>query len=103
MGQLKEQIGELDGELNELNEQIKKLQREIEEHTAKIDAAADARAKEHEAYKVEDADISGAIGAMKGAIKALKDSKSAQEGNAKVDFAQLKAVAGKVLATVEKS
>lgn len=39
---------------------------------------------------------------MQGAIKALKDSKSSMNG-AKVDFVQIKAVAGQVLAVVAKS
>ena len=101
-GQLTEQIDELDGEINELNEDIKKLQREIQKQEDSINGAADARAAEHDAYKVEDADISGAIASMQGAIKALKDSKSSMNG-AKVDFVQIKAVAGQVLAVVAKS
>lgn len=97
MAKLNTKITELDDELSVLNEDISTLQGEIEEHDKQIQDAADARAKEHELYKVEDADISGAIKAMQGAISALKDSKGAMSG-AKVDLVQIQSVAMQVLA-----
>jgi len=89
IAKLDAKIKDLESDIAELNAAIKDLATEIERLTGEIDDAASVRAKAHAAYLVVDADTTGALTAMEGAIAALKDAKGAMSGNVKLDFAQL--------------
>jgi len=93
-------ISKLGTEITELNADINALTTLIEEKEAAIKAAEDTRAEQHEKYLATDADMQAAIKAIKGAIKALKDSKGDLKGDADADFVQIKALAGQVLKVV---
>jgi len=93
-------ISKLETEIAELNSDINALTTLIEEKEAAIKAAEDLRAEQHEKYLATDADMQAAIKAIKGAIKALKDSKGNLKGDADADFMQIKALAGQVLKVV---
>eukprot|EP00747_Dinoflagellata_sp_TGD_P143558 gnl/TRDRNA2_/TRDRNA2_176407_c1_seq17.p1 gnl/TRDRNA2_/TRDRNA2_176407_c1~~gnl/TRDRNA2_/TRDRNA2_176407_c1_seq17.p1 ORF type:complete len:694 (+),score=275.06 gnl/TRDRNA2_/TRDRNA2_176407_c1_seq17:88-2169(+) len=69
-------IATLNGDISDLSKQMTSLDEDIKE-------ATELRAKEHAAYLVEATDISGAIEAMEGALKALADAKEGQEGDSK--------------------
>merc|ERR1719262_1384991 len=77
----------LTGEIDELNSDISKLKKKKAKLEAEQKAAAEVRAKEHEAYLVEEKDLADAIAACKGAIEALKESKE-QMVDAKLSLAQ---------------
>ena len=94
------QISKLETEIAELNSDINALTTLIEEKQAAIKAAEDLRAEQHEKYLATDADMQAAIKAIKGAIKALKDSKGNLKGDADTDLMQIKALAGEVLKVV---
>jgi uncharacterized protein YlxW (UPF0749 family) len=96
-------IKQLEADISELNAAINDLAAEIDELTKKIDSSQEERNHQHAEYKVVDADTVAAVGAMEGAIKALKDSKAAMDDGAKVDLVQVQAVASKVLAIAQKS
>jgi len=96
-------IGKLAAEINKLNDDIAALGGEISELTLNIDAmegnieqAVGKRANEHEAYLAFDAKVRSGIEVLRGAIAAMKDSKGEMK-DAKVDFAQVRALAGHVL------
>jgi hypothetical protein len=97
---LESKIAQLESDIAELNADIKDLATEIERLTGEIDEAAAARAKMHAAYLVVDADTVSALGAMEGALQALKDAKGAMSSDVKTDFAQL---ANKILAVAASS
>jgi len=99
---LNAEIAVLEAEIAELNQKISELAEKISELDEAIKKAVAIRAKEHAGYLEEAADMDGAIAALVGAIKALKDSK-AQMVDAKLDFVQLRAMAGRVLHTIEHS
>jgi chromosome segregation ATPase len=98
--ELANQIGVLDAEIAELNGDIAELATRISELEGEIKTAVAVRAKEHAGYLKEAADMNGAINALVGAIKALKDSK-AQLVDAKLDFVQIQGLANKVLQTAQ--
>merc|ERR1719230_763483 len=77
----------LAGEIDELNSDISKLKKKKAKLEAEQKAAAEVRAKEHEAYLVEEKDLADAIDACKRAIEALKESKE-QMTDAKLNLAQ---------------
>merc|ERR1719224_228083 len=93
-------ISKLETEISELNADINALTTLIEEKEAEIKAAEDLRNEQHEKYLATDADMQAAIKAIKGAIKALKDSKGKMKGDADTDLLQVKALAGQVLKVV---
>jgi len=93
-------ISKLGTEITELNADINSLTTLIEEKEAAIKLAEENRADQHEKYLSTDADMQAAIKAIKGAIKALKDSKGDLKGDADADFVQIKALAGQVLKVV---
>jgi len=93
-------ISKLTTEITELNADINALTLLIEEKEAAIKAAEDLRNEQHEKYLSTDADMQAAIKAIKGAIKALKDSKGNLKGDADLDLMQIKALAGQVLSVV---
>merc|ERR1719463_935557 len=68
-------ISKLTTEISELDADINALTTLIEEKEAEIKAAQDERNEQHEKYVATDNDMQAAIKAIKGAIKALKDSK----------------------------
>jgi outer membrane murein-binding lipoprotein Lpp len=103
IAKLDAKIKQLESDISELNAAINDLAAEIDELTHKIDTAQEERNHEHEEYKIVDADTVAAIGAMEGAIKALKDSKAAMDDGAKVDLIQVQAAASKVLAVATKA
>jgi len=93
-------ISKLETEIAELNADINALTTLIEEKEAAIKAAEDTRAEQHDKYLATDKDMQAAIKAIKGAIKALKDSKGDLKGDADADLLQVKALAGQVLKVV---
>jgi len=93
-------IGKLETEISELNADINALTLLVEEKEAAIKAAEDLRNEQHEKYVATDTDMQAAIKAIKGAIKALKDSKGNMKGDADTDLMQIKALAGQVLKVV---
>merc|ERR1719262_1930599 len=93
-------ISKLETEISELNADINALTTLIEEKQAAIKAAEDERAEQHDKYLATDKDMQAAIKAIKGAIKALKDSKGKMKGDADTDLLQVKALAGQVLKVV---
>jgi len=93
-------IAKLGTEISELNADINALTLLIEEKEAAIKAAEDTRNEQHEKYVATDNDMQAAIKAIKGAIKALKDSKGELKGDADTDFMQIKKLAGQVLKVV---
>jgi len=93
-------ISKLETEIAELNADINALTTLIEEKEAAIKAAEDERAEQHDKYLATDKDMQAAIKAIKGAIKALKDSKGNMKGDADTDLLQVKALAGQVLKVV---
>merc|ERR1719224_12205 len=93
-------ISKLETEISELNADINALTTLIEEKEAEIKAAEDLRNEQHEKYLATDADMQAAIKAIKGAIKALKDSKGKMKGDADTDLLQVKALAGQALRVV---
>jgi len=103
IAKLDAKIEELEADITELSAAISDLATKIEKLHSEIEEAQAARNKEHAAYKVADKDTSDAIAAMEGAIKALKASKGAMDAGAKVDLAQVKNVASRVLAAAGKS
>merc|ERR1719276_789067 len=93
-------ISKLETEISVLNGDINKLTTLIEEKQAAIKAAEETRNEQHEKYVATDNDMQAAIKAIKGAIKALKDSKGEMKGDADTDLLQVKALAGQVLKVV---
>jgi len=93
-------IAKLETEISELNADINALTLLIEEKEAAIKAAEDTRNEQHEKYVATDNDMQAAIKAIKGAIKALKDSKGELKGDADTDFMQIKKLASQVLKVV---
>jgi len=93
-------ISKLETEISVLNGDINKLTTLIEEKQAAIKAAEETRNEQHEKYVATDNDMQAAIKAIKGAIKALKDSKGELKGDADLDLVQVKALAGQVLRVV---
>jgi len=93
-------ISKLETEIAELNADINELTVLIEDKEAEIKAAEELRAEQHEKYLGVDKDMQAAIKAIKGAIKALKDSKGKMKGDADLDLVQVKALAGQVLRVV---
>merc|ERR1719335_1907564 len=77
---LASEIDELNAAISDLKKKKSKLEEEAKESAA-------ARAKEHEAYAVEEADMAAAIEAIKGAIEALEESKKGMV-DAKTAFMQ---------------
>merc|ERR1719261_39331 len=77
---LASEIDELNAAISDLKKKKSKLEEEAKESAA-------ARAKEHEAYAVEEKDMADAITAIKGAIEALEESKE-QMKDAKLSLAQ---------------
>jgi len=100
IAKLDAKINDLESDITELNAAAKQLGVEIEKLTGEIDTAAEERASAHAAYKVVDADTVAALGAMEGALKALKDAKADMSGDVKLDLAQL---ATQVLAVAASS
>merc|ERR1719399_416976 len=99
-------INLLESEITALVSKVKGQNKRIAEIEAELKRLAEVRAKEKVAYDVQAADLDWAIDAIKRAIKALKDSKDkigAQDAEAKLDLAQIKALAGRVLQVIQRS
>merc|ERR1719159_1624514 len=82
------------------------LSKRIAELDEEIKTATALRAKEHEGYLQEAADMDGAIDAIQRAIAALKESKAAigeADPDAKLDLVQLKALAGRVMQVLQRA
>jgi len=94
-------ISKLETEITELNADINALTVLIEDKETEIKAAEDLRNEQHTAYVATDTDMAAAIKAIKGAIKALKDSKGKLKGDADADFVQVRALAGQALKVIE--
>lgn len=75
-------IEDLTGEIESLDADVQKLDEKIKGLEEDIQSATDARNKEHEAYAVDEADMSEAIDQIKRAIEALKSSKGDMGGKA---------------------
>merc|ERR1719420_879678 len=75
-GSLTATIGELSAKRDELDAKIEALVKEIKEAEAAMKAAAEQRAKTLAEYEKNEADLSGAIEALEGAIQVLKASKT---------------------------
>jgi len=76
-------------EITTLNADINGLTTLIENKEGEVKTAEELRASQHESYLSADGDMQAAIKALKGAIKALKDSKGSMTGDADVDLAQI--------------
>merc|ERR1719198_2028462 len=102
IAKLTAKIENLEGEIATLTSEISDLATKIAGLEADIKAAVDQRAKEHAKYVTNSTDIVNAISAVERAIKALRESKGEIKGNeyydAKLDFAQVQAATGKLLA-----
>lgn len=72
-----------------MNADINGLTTLIENKEGEVKTAEELRASQHESYLSADGDMQAAIKALKGAIKALKDSKGSMTGDADVDLAQI--------------
>eukprot|EP00929_Paragymnodinium_shiwhaense_P035260 TRINITY_DN1905_c0_g1_i4.p2 TRINITY_DN1905_c0_g1~~TRINITY_DN1905_c0_g1_i4.p2 ORF type:complete len:712 (-),score=339.47 TRINITY_DN1905_c0_g1_i4:106-2241(-) len=103
ISELDAQISGLDADIAGLNGEIKELGTEIDTHTTDIDTAQKARDEQHAAYEIADEDMVDAISAVTGAIEALKASKEDMSEGVKLDFAQLRTVASKVLSVASNS
>merc|ERR1719393_959122 len=75
-GSLTATIGELSAKRDELDAKIEALVKEIKEAEAAMKVAAEKRAKTLAEYEKNEADLSGAIEALEGAIQVLKASKT---------------------------
>merc|ERR1719420_2127859 len=75
-GSLTATIGELSAKRDQLDAKIEALVKEIKEAEAAMKAAAEQRAKTLAEYEKNEADLSGAIEALEGAIQVLKASKT---------------------------
>merc|ERR1719171_3498368 len=75
-GSLTATIGELAAKRDELDAKIESLVKEIKEAEAAMKASAEQRAKTLAEYEKNEADLSGAIEALQGAIQVLKASKT---------------------------
>jgi len=84
---LKADIDKLEAEIKDLDADIKELKATIKEKEDDIDAAVKKRKKENDAYVKEAEEIADAIGALEGAIKSLKGSKTDMK-NAKLNLLQ---------------
>jgi len=93
-------ISKLETEIAELNADINALTTLIQEKEAAVKAAEEEREDQHDKYLATDKDMQAAIKAIKGAIKALKDSKGDLKGDADTDLLQIKALAGQVLKVI---
>jgi len=95
-------IAKLGTEITQLNGDINKLTELIEEKQAAIKAAEELRNEQHDKYLATDADMQAAIKAIKGAIKALKDSKGELKGDADLDLMQVKAIKDKLMSVEQR-
>uniref|UniRef100_A0A7S0BB52 Uncharacterized protein n=1 Tax=Pyrodinium bahamense TaxID=73915 RepID=A0A7S0BB52_9DINO len=99
---LTKQVNKLNREISALTEDISELQAQIQTLDSTIKHEADARAEEHATYVAKEKDISNAITAIKRALDALAEAKGGMK-DAKVDFAQLRSLAGRALAAAHAS
>eukprot|EP00928_Gymnodinium_smaydae_P012663 TRINITY_DN145_c0_g3_i1.p1 TRINITY_DN145_c0_g3~~TRINITY_DN145_c0_g3_i1.p1 ORF type:complete len:706 (-),score=271.80 TRINITY_DN145_c0_g3_i1:132-2249(-) len=94
-------ISALGSEIDDLNEDITQLTTDIggleKDHGDEMTSSGLA----HDAYKVDDKNVTEAIAAVKDAIEALKASKKQMKGDAKLDFAQLRTAAVSHLSSSE--
>eukprot|EP00929_Paragymnodinium_shiwhaense_P035264 TRINITY_DN1905_c0_g2_i1.p1 TRINITY_DN1905_c0_g2~~TRINITY_DN1905_c0_g2_i1.p1 ORF type:complete len:690 (-),score=295.61 TRINITY_DN1905_c0_g2_i1:185-2254(-) len=102
MDALSAEISALEADINGLTGEIGELGEAITDLDTKIAEAQKTRDEQHAAYLVEDKDMVDAITAVNGAIEALQASKAKME-NAKLDFAQLSAMAQTVMAVASRS
>lgn len=87
-------IESLDVDVQELSDKIKGFEKEIED-------ATEVRNKEHEAYTVDEADVSEAIDQIKRAIEALKSSKNDMKGKAAREaLAQVQSISVRAAAAI---
>jgi transcription antitermination factor NusG len=73
--ELTAEIGSLSDKRADLDDDIKALEEDIEEAEKEMKEAEEARAKELKKYTADEADLSGALDALEGAIQAMKASK----------------------------
>mmetsp|Transcript_33122 Transcript_33122/g.72165 ORF Transcript_33122/g.72165 Transcript_33122/m.72165 type:complete len:702 (-) Transcript_33122:73-2178(-) len=92
---LKAEVAQLGEEITTLTEQIGGLETSLANESA-------TRATEHGEYVISSKNLTDSIAAIEHAIEALKDSK-AQMKDAKLDFAQLEAIAGPSIAASTKA
>jgi len=89
--ELDAEITSLETSISDLNRDIEKLAMRVTDLDDEISGAVAVRTKEHEAYVLEEKDMSEAVSALTRAIQALKDSKK-QMTNAKLNLIQVQDV-----------
>jgi len=107
IAKLTAQIGELDADLAELNKEIGTIVKDIAGLNKEVAKLTKARAKEREKYKVDEADLAGAVAALQSAIESLDESKTAmadQDDDAKMNLVQVAHKSGaRIMATIDSS
>merc|ERR1712113_925096 len=88
---------------DELSADIKGLGAKIEQGEALITNATEVRKGENEVYLGSDMNVSAAIDACERALEALKGSKAALTGDAKLDLVQLGALEERLLGSSKLS
>mmetsp|Transcript_22332 Transcript_22332/g.72283 ORF Transcript_22332/g.72283 Transcript_22332/m.72283 type:complete len:721 (-) Transcript_22332:46-2208(-) len=83
------QIEKLGAEITALDGEISDLGKEIDRLTGEMKIAKETRGQEHDSFKVDLADVDGAISACERALDALKESKGNLGGKSELEAAAL--------------